>query len=54
MDKKLKPIRLYAGWKDDTIYVVEHATSDKAKETANDKIKRLIMNEPIPLKREAS
>jgi hypothetical protein len=54
MEKKIKPIRLSIGWKDDTIYVIEYATSDKAKETAYDKIKRLIMNEPITLEKQAS
>ena len=54
MDKKIKPIRLSVGWKDDTIYVIEYVTSDKAKETVYDKVKRLIMNEPITLEQDAS
>jgi hypothetical protein len=54
MEKKIKPIRLSIGWKDDTIYVIEYATSENAKETAYEKIKRLIMNEPITLEKHAS
>lgn len=54
MDKKMKPIRLSVGWRDDTIYVIEYATSENAKETAYEKIKRLIMNEPITSQKQAS
>lgn len=54
MEKKMKPIRISAGLLDNTFYVIEYATSDKAKETAYEKIKRLIMNEPITLGKEAS
>ena len=49
MEKKMKSIRISAGLLDNTFYVIEYATSDKAKETAYEKIKRLIMNEPITL-----
>lgn len=54
MDKEVKPIRISAGWKDSTIYIIEYATSENAKETAYEKIKRLIMNEPITLEKQAS
>ena len=54
MEKKMKPIRISVGLLDNTFYVIEYATSDKAKETAYEKIKRLIMNEPITLGKEAS
>lgn len=56
MDKKgkIKPIRITASVTDDTFYVIEYATSENAKETAYEKIKRLIMNEPITLEKEAS
>ena len=54
MDKEIKPIRISASVLDDTFYVIEYATSENAKETAYEKIKRLIMNEPITLEKEAS
>lgn len=54
MEKAVKPIRVSAGWQDNTIYIVEYATSDSAKETAYEKIKRLIMNEPITSQKQAS
>lgn len=38
----------------DTLYFVAYATSDNARETAEDKVKRLIMNEPITLQKKAS
>lgn len=47
-------IRISAGWQDSTIYIIEYATSENAKETAHEKIKRLIMNEPITLEKQAS
>ncbi len=54
MDKEIKPIRITASVMDDTFYVVEYATGENAKETEYEKIKRLIMNEPITLEKEAS
>lgn len=51
MAKKIKPVRISAGWQDNTIYIIEYATSENAKETAYEKIKRLIMNEPITFKK---
>lgn len=54
MDKKTKSIRISASMLDDTFYVIEYAASEKAKETAYEKIKRLIMSEPITLEKEAS
>lgn len=56
MDKKktIKPIRISASVTDDTFYVIEYATSENAKETAYEKIKRLIMNEPITSEKKAS
>lgn len=54
MAKEVKPIRISAGWQDSTIYIIEYATNENAKETAYDKIKRLIMNEPITLGKQAS
>lgn len=54
MEKAVKPIRISAGWQDNTIYIVEYATSDSAKETAYEKIKRLIMNDPITSQKQAS
>ena len=54
MDKQIKPIRISAGLMDNTIYVIEYATGENAKETAYEKIKRLIMNEPITLETQAS
>ena len=40
--------------KDDTIYIIEFSTSDSAKETAFQKIERLIMNESITLDKKVS
>lgn len=37
-----------------TIYIIENAIGSEAKETAYDKIKRLIMNKPIKLEKQAS
>lgn len=54
MEKAVKPIRVTAGWQDNTIYIIEYATSDNAKETAYEKVKRLIMNEPITSQKQAS
>ena len=54
MNKEIKPIRISASVLDDTFYVIEYATSENAKETAYEKIKRLIMNEPITLEKEDS
>ena len=54
MVKAVKPIRVSARRQDNTIYIVEYATSDKAKETAYEKIKQLIMNEPITSQKQAS
>lgn len=54
MDKEIKPIRISASVLDDTFYVIEYATSENAKETAYEKIKRLIMNEPITSQKQAS
>ncbi|WP_315507593.1 hypothetical protein [Pyramidobacter piscolens] len=54
MAKGIKPVRISAGWQDSTIYIIEYATSENAKETAYEKIKRLIMNEPITSEKKAS
>lgn len=54
MDKKIKPIRISTSVLDDTFYVIEYATSENAKETAYEKIKRLIMNEPITSQKQVS
>lgn len=53
-ERKIKPIRISASVLDDTFYVIEYATSENAKETAYEKIKRLIMNEPITFENKAS
>lgn len=37
-----------------TIYIVEHMASDAAKETAFEKVKRLILNQPTTPKHRAS
>ena len=54
MEKAVKPIRFSAEWQDKTIYIVEYATSDNAKETVYEKVKRLIMNDPITSQKQAS
>lgn len=43
--EQLKPIHITASRKNDTIYIVEHVSSENAKETAADKVKRLILDE---------
>lgn len=52
MDKQA--ISITAKQRGDTIYIVEHITSDAAKETAYQKVKRLIMNEQIRSEKRAS
>lgn len=47
-------IRFTAGRQDGTIYLVEYATGENAKETAVEKVKRLIMNERITFTDKAS
>ena len=42
--EQIRPIRIIASRKNDTIYIVEHAASDTAKEFAFAKVKRLILN----------
>lgn len=54
MDKDIRPVRFSAGWQDNTLYIVEYATGGSARETPREKIKRLIMNEPITSGNEAS
>lgn len=54
MENKNSPIAIREDRKGDTIYLIEYATSDHAKETAYQKIKRLIMNEPITFEDKAS
>ena len=54
MAKQIKPVRISAGWQDSTIYIIEYVTSENAKEPAYEKIKRLIMNEPITSEKKAS
>lgn len=53
MNEKTQPVKISVGWHGNTVYVIEHATSEDAKETSYEKVKRLIMNEPIVLKKEA-
>ena len=45
MDKQV--ISITAKQHGDTIYIVEHAMSDTARETAYEKVKRLILNEAV-------
>ena len=42
--KQIRPIRITASRKNDIIYIVEHAASDTAKESAFAKVKRLILS----------
>lgn len=49
-----KPIRISAGRQDNAIYIIENATSDNAKETVYEKVKRLILNEKITFEKQAS
>ena len=52
MDKQA--VSITAKQHGDTIYIVEHAVGHEAKETAYEKIKRLILNEPIKIEKQAS
>ena len=54
MESKNSPVNVREDRQGDTIYLIEYATSDHAKETAYQKVKRLIMNEPITLNDKAS
>lgn len=54
MDSENSPVTIRAESRGDTIYLIEYATSDHAKETVYQKVKRLIMNEPITLTDKAS
>ena len=54
MNSENSPVTIRAESRGDTIYLIEYATSDHAKETAYQKVKRLIMNEPITLNDKAS
>ena len=38
----------------DTLYIIESAVSSTAKETAYDKLKRMILNDPASLETKAS
>ena len=52
--KENRPVRIAAKQRDGTIYIAEYAAGKSAKETASDKVKRLIMNEPITFEKPAS
>lgn len=43
--EKIRPVAITAIRRNGIIYIVEHATSDTAKETALDKVKKLIMGD---------
>lgn len=51
---RIYPVRINAVRSGGTIYIVEYESSEKAKETALEKVKRLIMNEPVPSDKQAS
>lgn len=44
VSNELKPIRIVASRKQDTIYIVEYAESRSAKETVVEKVKNLILS----------
>lgn len=52
--KEHDPVRITAIRRGGTIYIAEYTTGKSAKETADDKVKRLILNEPITLEKSAS
>ena len=52
MDKQA--ISITAKQRGDTIYIVEHSMSNAARETAYEKVKRLLLNEPIKPEKQAS
>ena len=39
------PVRITAGERNDTIYIVEYATGNSARESAYEKVKRLILED---------
>ena len=39
------PVRIAAGERNDTIYIVEYATGGSARESAYEKVKRLILED---------
>ena len=43
--EQIRPMRITASRKNDTIYIVEHISSEAAKETARAKVKRLILSD---------
>lgn len=51
---RVRPVTITAARKGETIYIVEYAESESAKETASEKVRRLIMNEPITFAKQAS
>ena len=52
MDKQT--ISIAAKQHGDTIYIVEHTVSNSARETAHEKVKRLLLNEPIKSEKQVS
>lgn len=52
MDKQA--VSITAKQRGDTIYIVEHAVGNDTKETAYEKVKRLLLNEPIKPEKRAS
>lgn len=54
MNNYTSTIRISAKRRGDTIYLIEYATGDGAKETVYEKVKRLIMNEPLPEEKESA
>lgn len=52
--KEYNPIQITAIRRGNTIYIAECTAGKSAKETAGDKVKRLIMNEPITLEKSAA
>lgn len=49
--KQERPIAITASRRSDTIYIVEYATSDSAKESALDKVEKLILHDAENLKK---
>ena len=54
MEKQTRPLRISAGQRDNTVYIIEHATGENAGETSTEKVRRLILNEVTALGKHAS
>ncbi|MBQ3431969.1 MAG: hypothetical protein IJG23_04210 [Clostridia bacterium] len=54
MNEKILPYRVSLGKQDNTVYLIEYAVGENAKENAYEKLKRMILNEPIIVEKQSS